>query len=186
MVLDGHLLVKVLAATEGEAAEGGVAVLGVNLTSFLLQLATFLLVFFILKKYAFGPILKALEERRKTIEESLKTAAKLEKQQAELAAKTERTLKQARQDAEAVINKAHTEAGSIVQAAEDRASAKSDQIIKDARLQINEEVKSAKHTLKRETMALVVEATESILEEKLDSRKDHQLIERALSRSEHE
>ncbi len=173
------------ASEGGEETAGGVAALGIDLKSFLLQLATFLLVFFVLKKYAFAPILKALEDRRLTIEEGLKTAKELEEQSEKAAVEHEKMLARSRAEADKVIVQAKTEAAVLVKAAEEKAAARGEQLVKEARVHIEEDVKAAKRALKQETIDLVIGATQSIIEEKLDVRRDHRLIEKALSKGAH-
>src|SRR5687767_726534 len=120
-------VLQFVAATEGEA--GGVAALGVDISALIFQLITFAIVFFILKKYAFGPISKVLEQRRKTIEESLENAAAIDKKTEELDKKFDAKLREARQQADTIMAQAHTEAGSVVKAAEDRANERTDQMV---------------------------------------------------------
>lgn len=170
-----------LAATE---SEGGVAALGINLSALVFQLVTFAIVFLVLKKYAFGPIVSVLEKRRKTISESLKSAADIEKRSEEMDQKFQEHLRKARTEAEKILAQAHEESGAITRTAEQRAADKTEQLIKDAHSRIEADVKVAKQELKSETLDLVADATEAILREKIDRTKDAQLLAKNISQAE--
>ena len=88
----------------------------------------------------------------------------------------------ARVEAEKIIAEAHQEAGEIIKAGEDAATQKVDGMLKDASARIEREMQTARQELQAEMLALVSEATETIIEEKLDKTKDASLIQRALAR----
>jgi len=167
------------AAESAEEAEG-IAALGIDPLAILLQAGTFLILFFLIKKYALQKIVDGLEGRRQKIEESLKTAEAIEKRDRENRLETELLLKKARAQADEVLSKAHEESGSIIKAAESVASAKADKMIVDGQTKMAADIKKAKIELKNDMLDLVVKATETVIEEKLDERKDHALLEKAL------
>jgi F0F1-type ATP synthase membrane subunit b/b' len=72
------------AATEEATPEGGLAVLGINPVAFMLQLITFLILFFILRKFAFNKIIKLLEERRLTIDKGVDLGREMTAQKQQL------------------------------------------------------------------------------------------------------
>src|SRR5487761_1330773 len=84
-------------------SSSGLGALGVDGKAFLVQLATFILAFLVLKRYAFQPILRVMQQRQETIESGVKLGEQLRKQQAELESKVEETLHQARQQADGII-----------------------------------------------------------------------------------
>ena len=77
---------------------------------------------------------------------------------------------------------AHQEAGEIIKAGEATATEKVDGILRDASVRIEREMQTARKELRSEMLSLVSEATEVIIGEKLDAKKDASLIERALAR----
>lgn len=160
--------------------KGGIAVLGIDPKTLIIQVVTFVLVFIILKKYAFGPIIKNLETRYEKIESSLTHAEKLEQTNSEAEARVKQLLQQARQEATEVINKGHEEAGSIVKQAEDSAIERTEKIIQDGHNQIAGEVVKARTDLKKEMLGLVTEATGILLEKKIDPTQNEKLVARAL------
>ena len=175
-MLDSLLL---LASTEA-AEPQGIAALGLNFWTIIAQGATFLVFFLIIKKFAFTKIVGTLETRRKTIENSLDKAEKLSQQNAEAEQRVAGLLSKARKEAEDVINKSHEEAGAIVADAESSAVSRSEKIVADGKLQIEAEVLKARQALKKETLALVSEATAAVLGETVNSKKSEALIKKAL------
>lgn len=171
-----HIL-TLLAATEEPQ---GIAALGIDPLAILAQGATFLLLFFIIKKFALGKIVTTLEERRKTIEGSLEKAEELNKQNEEAEKRVNALLGEARKEAEEIVNKSREEAGAIVAEAEKAAGNKAEKIVADGKLQIEAEVIKAREALKKETLGLVAEATAAVLDEKIDAKKNEALIKKAL------
>lgn len=161
-------------------SSSGIGALGVNFQSFVIQLITFLIAFLVLRKWAFGPILRALNERRKTIEEGVKLGEDMRKEKAELEAKIEKMLHEARQEADGIIAGAQDSGRSAVREAEDKARKKAEGIVAEARQNIVQETNRARQQMEKEMVNLVAEATEAIIGEKVDAKKDAQLIERML------
>jgi F-type H+-transporting ATPase subunit b len=173
-----HIL-TVLASTAAEESEG-IAALGIDPLAILAQGATFLLFFFLIKKFALTKIVKTLEDRREAIEGSLDKAEELTKQNEEAEVRVNALLSDARKESEDIINKSHEEADSIITAAEDKAGAKAEKIIADGKAQIEQQVVKAQELLKKETLSLVAAATETVLSKKVDAKTDAKLIEDAL------
>lgn len=161
----------------------GVAALGFDPKAFVIQLITFLLAYLILRRYAFGPILRVLRERREKIESSVKLSEKLEREQAELEAKVEKTLNETRAQADDIIAGAQDTARQAIREAEDKAREKADQVLAEAQSRIETETARARQKLEADLVGLISDATEAIIEDKVDARKDASLIERALRES---
>jgi F-type H+-transporting ATPase subunit b len=168
-------------AETAEAAEASpLAALGVDAKSLIFQLITFFLVFLILKKFAFKPITKMLIERRKVIEDGVKMGQRMEKERAKLDADVVKVMRDARIEADKIIGNGQKEAREIIREAEKIGQRKVDTMIADAEARINEESKQATRRLEKEIVGLVSDATEAIVEEKVDLAKDAKLIEKAL------
>jgi F-type H+-transporting ATPase subunit b len=172
----------VLFASEAAAEKEGIAVLGIDPKAIILQAGTFVLLFLILKKFALRGIVDTLEKRRTTIDKGV--ALGIEMQSAKEGFDKELTAMQAkaRQQADKILAQAHTEAGDIIKAGEASAAKKVDSMLADAKVRIDREMQSAKRDLQAEMLSLVSEATEVIISEKLDAKKDASLIARALSK----
>ena len=175
------------AATEeaaGEIAEAvdasPLASLGVDGKSFVFQLITFVLVFLILKKFAFKPITKLLAERRKTIDDGVKMGLRMEKEKAKFDADLANVMRDARKEADKIIATGHKEAREIVRDAEKNAARKAETMMADAEDRIAEESEKAKLKLEKDIVGLISEATEALVGQKVDTKKDAELIDKIL------
>lgn len=174
-------MLQSLTTFAAEKSESGAAVLGIDPIAIALQAGTFLILFFIIKRFALDKIVKNLEDRRVTIDEGLKNAEAIELRQAELERENEAALAQARKEAEGIIGRSHEEAGSIVTEAQERANQQAADIVAKAKAQAETEAQKVRLELKREMLDVVAMATETVLQEKMTTAKDKELIESALS-----
>ncbi len=160
----------------------GIAALGIDPLAILAQAATFLVLFFVIKKFALDKIVATLETRRKTIDDGVRLGREMEAEKERLDEKVAEVLQKARAEADKVIVGGHEEAAEIMKQAEASASQKVDAMLSDARAKIDEDIENARVGLEQEMRILIAEATEAILEEKLDAKKDASLLSRALTR----
>lgn len=167
-------------AAEEAAQKSGIAALGVKPITVLLQFATFALLFVIIKRFALNSIVSVLEKRRKTIDDGIRLGRAMEAEKAKLEESVEETLKKARAEADKILAGAHEEAGEIIRQAETDAQIKVDTMFEDAHGKIESDLKKAHDQLKADVLYLVAEATEAVLDEKIDQAKDAALIRRAL------
>ncbi len=172
--------ILLFAAEDAEKTEKGAAVLGIDPLAIALQAGTFLILFVIIRKFAFDKIVANLKDRQDTIAEGLKNAEDIEIQKAELEKKNEKAFAEARKEADAVIAKSHEEAGSIVSEAQAKANQQAEDIVAKAKAQAEAEAEKVRKELKGEMLGLISEATETVLDEKMTDSKDQKLIENAL------
>jgi len=173
-----HSLVTRFGAETAE--KEGIAALGFDPKAFLIQLVTFLLVFYVLKRFVFGRVVQMLENRRKTIEEGVKLSQEAKAQAEKLELEIIEARKQARKQADELLAATKDQADGIIRTAEQSASAKAENILSEANKKITEETERARRALERETVELVIQATEAVSREKLDAKKDAALIKDAL------
>ncbi len=169
-----------LFAAEGAENASSSLPLGLSLQAFLIQLVTFVFVFLLLKKFAFVPITRMLEARRKTIDDGVRLGRKLEKEQAKLDQEVSRITREARHEADRIIAAGHKDARAAVREAEKSAQVKAERILKDAEERIHEETEHARRKLEKDLVGLVSEATEAVVGEKVDANKDAELVKKAL------
>ena len=177
------LLPTILASAEaaGHAAEPeGIAALGIDPLAILAQAVTFLVLFFLIKKFALGKIVNTLETRRKTIDKGVLLGIEMEKEKAHLDEEVEKLLQQARKEADKIIAGSQTEAGAILKKAEDDAKRKADALMADAHNRIGEDIERAKTELKKDMVELVATATGAIIHEKVTAQSDGKLIQKIL------
>jgi len=164
----------------GETTTSGIGALGFSGQALLIQLVTFLLVFAVLRKWAFKPITKVMNERRETIESGVKLGEKMQKDQAELEANIAAELNKARLEADGIVVSAQDNARDLVREAETKARVKADSIIEQAKERTAQDVARARKKLEGELVGLISDATEAIIDEKVDAKKDAALIDKAL------
>lgn len=158
----------------------GIGALGVDGKALVIQLVSFVLAFLVLKKWAFGPIVKLMDQRRTTIEQGVTLGEQMKKDKVALEAKVAEALATARQEADGIIAQAQESGRQAVREAEDKAREKAAGILKEAEERIATDTQRARKKLEGELVSLVSEATEAIIGEKVDAKKDAQLIDRAL------
>ncbi len=166
-----------------EAAPSGLGTLGLSGKALLIQLITFALAYFVLRKWAFGPILKVLAERRQTIESGVALGEQMRREKAELEKTVTKELHAARAKADAIVADAEAAARETIRSAEDKAQEKAAIIIDEGKARGTQEVARARKALETELVGLISDATEVIIGEKVDAKKDAQLIDRALQES---
>jgi F-type H+-transporting ATPase subunit b len=158
----------------------GIGALGVDGKALLIQLVTFALAYLVLRRFAFGPIMKVLNERRATIEDGVRIGEQMKKDQAELEAAVAKKLEEARREADGIVSGANETSRQMIREAEDKARDKAAGVMKEAEDRIEAETTRARKQLHGELVSLISDATEAIIGEKVDAQKDAQLIDRAL------
>ncbi|HVW23550.1 MAG TPA: F0F1 ATP synthase subunit B [Candidatus Saccharimonadales bacterium] len=166
--------------TQFAESSGGIGALGVDGKAFVIQLVTFVIAFWVLKRYAFEPIIKMMDRRRATIEQGVTLGEQMKKDQAALEAKVEKTLHETRAKADGIIAQAQETARGTIREAEDKAKDKAAGIVAEAEARIKQDAARARAALEKEVVGLISDATEAIIGEKVDAKKDAQLIDRAL------
>jgi F-type H+-transporting ATPase subunit b len=135
---------------------------GLEWPKFLAQLILFIVVYFVLKKFAFGPIITMLEERRKKIEEGQLNAQKIKQQLAEAEKRHQEILIKANAEAQKLIDQARESAGVVADRKTQEAVAAAEQIIAKAQEAAALEYERSMDQLKRELGHLVVETTAKV------------------------
>ncbi len=168
-----------LLTTFGDSSSG-LGALGFDGQAFLIQLITFILAFLVLQRFAFKPIIKILHERRETIESGVSLGEEMRKEREALEAKVAEELHGARKQADAIVADAQEAAREISRDAEAKARKKADIIVSEAKQRTELDVSRARKQLERDVIALVSDATEAIIDEKIDATKDAKLIDRVM------
>jgi F-type H+-transporting ATPase subunit b len=130
---------------------------------------TFAIVLFLLKKFAWKPILEMLKEREDSIENALKSAESARDQMAKIQADNDKVLHQAKLEREQMMKEAREVKEKIISDAKHEAAAEADKIVAAARNQIQSEKATALSQIRQEVVALSVEIAEKILRENLKS-----------------
>ncbi|MAO46740.1 MAG: ATP synthase F0 subunit B [Crocinitomicaceae bacterium] len=144
----------------------------------------FLTVLFILRKVAWGPILKALNDREESITNSLREAEKAREEMAALNSDNERLLQEARSKRDAMLKESKEIAERLVSDAKANAREAAAKEVESARSAIETERKAAIAELKAEVAKLSVDIAERLLKEELaDTGKQKNLVDKLISES---
>jgi|TARA_B100001059_G_scaffold85006_1_gene83044 F-type H+-transporting ATPase subunit b len=135
---------------------------------------SFLILLFILGKFAWKPILNSVNDRETSILKALKEAENAREEMKNLTADNERILKDARIEREAMIKEARDIKVKMISDAKEEAKTTADAIISQAQEAIENEKKSAMADLKSQMASLSIEIAEKVVKEEL-SNKDKQL-----------
>lgn len=171
------LTIKFAAA---ESSQSGLGAFHINLKSFLFQLVTFLIVLLIFRRWILPPILKTLEDRRKTVEQSLEHAKQTEATLAKAEERAQAVLHKAREQADRAMADANAQAKEVITKAESTADAQAQRIIKATEERLGQERQKLHDQLKDELGDMVVLTTEKVLRRKIDESEDRRLIEESL------
>jgi len=152
---------------------------GVTWPKFIAQLVLFIIVYFVLNRFAFGPLLKVLEERRKRIEEGQLNAEKIKKQLAEAELRYQEVLRKANDDAQILLEESRKNNEAFSQREMEKAVKESASIVERARHEITSERNRMVDEVKREMVSLVVKTTAKVAGKVLSPEDQKRLSEEA-------
>lgn len=139
---------------------------------------SFLVVLFILGKFAWPMILKALKEREESIANALNSARKAKEEMAALNADNEKLIMQARAERDLLLKEARDTRDTIVAEARTKAQTEANKIMTQTREIINTEKMAALTELKNQVAAMSIEIAEKILRHELSNdEKQKSLME---------
>jgi F-type H+-transporting ATPase subunit b len=152
---------------------------------FFWQSLLFIALILLLKKFAWGPILTAVEEREDGIKDALESAEKAKAEMQALNADNERILAEARIGRDALLKEAREIKDGIVNDAKELANTEADKILTTAKDQINNEKMKAMTELKNTVATLSIDIAEKVLRSELtDKKKQEDLVANALKETE--
>ncbi|ALR30491.1 ATP F0F1 synthase subunit B [Chryseobacterium sp. IHB B 17019] len=145
---------------------------------------TFVILLFLLAKYAWKPIVNAVNDRETSIVDALNQATLARKEMETLKEDNERIIREAKVERDAILKEAREIKDRIVGEAKDAAKAEGDKMIEAAKQTINSEKNAAMADIKTQIGALSVNIAESILKQKLDnSEAQNELVQNYLNKS---
>ena len=145
----------------------------------------FSLLVILLRKFAWNPILTAVDKRNSTIENALQAAEKAKSEMAELTANNEKILTEARKERDGLLKEAREMKEQIVADAKKQANLEADKIITDAKERITNEKMKAVTELKNHIAELSITMAEKIVREELsDPHKQKEFVTNALKTNE--
>jgi F-type H+-transporting ATPase subunit b len=130
---------------------------------------TFFIVLFLMKKFAWGPILKMIHEREETIENALNEAQKARQEIADMQSSNEQLLQEARIERDKILKDAREIRESMLNESKARATAEYEKILATAKADIQTEKMAAINEMKNQVAVLSLEIAEKILRSELSS-----------------
>lgn len=140
-------------------------------------LITFVLFIILLKRFAWGPILGALEQREQNIQESLDAADKAMKRAEEISRKNDEALKKAEIDAQRMRKQAKEDAEKIRDEIIEKSRSEAEAVKKQTLDSIEQEKQKAMLELRNKVAELAIEATSKILNAEIDQKKNKKLVD---------
>lgn len=152
-----------------------------GLGTFFWMLVSFGVLVFILGKWGWPMLLKALKKREQAIADSLNAAEKAREEMAQLVAHNEDLLKDAKLQRDELLRNARLTSEKIVEDARAKATEEADRIVESARESINYEKMRAMYDLKNQIATLSIDIAEKLMKAELsDKEKANSLIRREL------
>ena len=161
--------------------EGGGGLYDINTGLSFWTLVVFAILVFVLGKFAWGPILGAVEAREQGIQSALDEAASRNEEAARLLAEHKEQLADARRQANELIAEGKAAGDTVRRDIEEKAREEAQAIVERARAEIVRERDAAIDALRKESVELALAAASRLMQENLDQAKDRQLVERYLS-----
>lgn len=139
---------------------------------FFISLLIFIIVFLILKKFAWKPILSTLKEREDSITDSIATAERVKEEMAQMKAEHEHVLAEAKAERSLILKEAKEAKEKIIGEAKAQAQAEAKKIIQDASVAIENQKMAALTDVKNQVGTLVIEVAEKVLRKELSDKQN--------------
>lgn len=162
-------------------AQEGPGLFDINTGLSLWALIVFLILLLLLAKFAWGPILNALETRERNIQGSIDDAARLRKEASDALDEHRLQLREARHEAQHIIAEAKEAAARLGREMEAKARQESAAIVQRARREIEVERDAVLEAIRKETVGLALAAASRLVGQRLDAPQDRELVNDYLS-----
>jgi F-type H+-transporting ATPase subunit b len=181
MTLPAFILASAAEPATGNAVDKIVKTFGLHWSLFISQLVAFLVVCFLLKKFAYGPVMEMLEQRKQRIADGEAKLVEIEKQLQESEAQKDALLEKANADAKRLITEAKTSATSLAEQKAMEAVAQAQVILNKAQEAARAERAAMAAELKQEFGRLVVATTSQVTGKELTAADQQRINEEAVS-----
>ena len=148
---------------------------------FIWTIVTFLVLLALLAKFAWRPLLSALESRQESIRRALDDAQKAKQDLERLHAESAEIIRQSRVESDAIIARSRGDAERVREEMKQKARAEAEGIVKSAERQIQLETARALQQIRREAVDLSVMIASKLIQRNLTKEDNERLIEEALS-----
>ena len=148
---------------------------------FLWTIVTFLIVLFILKAKAWKPLVEALENREKQVEDSLKAAEKAIEEAEKVSSDYEQSIKDAQVKSQKIISDSKKAAEKVKAEIEKTAAEKAESMLENAKIQITTEKENAIKDIRDIAIDLSIDIASKVIEKNIDSEENRRLVEDAMN-----
>jgi F-type H+-transporting ATPase subunit b len=148
---------------------------------FIWTIATFLVLLTLLAKFAWGPLLKALEERQSLIRKSLEDAQQARQELERLNQEQQKIIASARAEADSIVSQSRSDAERLRQELRESARAEAANIVKNAERQIELQTHQALRQIRQEAVELSVAIASKLLARNLSKEDNDRLIQQTLT-----
>ena len=157
--------------------------LGINLPAVVAQVISFVILFVLLLKFAYKPVMGKLDERSKNIKESMEQAEQVKEQAAHAEEEVKKQLGEAAKEGQAVIARAVKTGEELRQGAQQQAKQEAETLIARASVEIQRERDEAIDELRKEFADLTILAAEKVIDRSLDEKAHRELIDKVMEES---
>ena len=144
-------------------------------------IVAFFITFFVLRKYAFGPIQKMIDQRQQHIAQSIKAAEYARTEAQSLLEEHKKLIGQARSESEAILAEARKTGQAMEQRMKDETETERQRRIEETRKEIAAETSRALEQIRSEVADLTLQATARVVGKTLDAERDRELISEAIA-----
>lgn len=138
------------------------------------SLIIFLLFWFLMGKFAFGPIARAVEKRENDIQKSMDAAKLAQQEMVNLQAENDKLLVQAREERSKIIQEANDTKQQLIAEAKEKAKFEASKILTNAQADIETQKRNAMKEVKSEVGTIAIDIAEKVLRKELKGSKEHQ------------
>lgn len=140
------------------------------------QSIAFLLLLFLLAKFAWKPVLGAIKERENSIDEALNKAELAKQEMARLTSQNQDLMQQARAERDEILKEAKTLKDGILNEAKKQAQVEGAKLIEKAKIEIENQKKAALAEVKGQVSSLSLEIAERVLRTQLDDKTKQEAL----------
>jgi len=155
---------------------------GLDIKILIAQLINFGILLFVLWKFAYKPMFKILDDRKKKIETGIENAAKAEEKLREMEEKEKKVLIEAKKEAAKILDEARLMAEESRKKNIDKTKEEIGQLINQEKENMRQEKAEILKSINREVADLVVATVEKVIEEKMSGAKDEELIKKSIGK----
>lgn len=146
------------------------------------EMITFAVLVWVTMKYIWPPLLNLIQERQQKISSGLEAAERGQRELAAAQIKIAEELRQAKSKAATIIDQANLQANNFIEASKTTAQVDRNKMLAQTKIDLEQEVNRAKYLLRQQSVAMVIAATEKILQQKIDDATQKQFIDVLISK----